>query len=115
MDKPAAKSKRSGSETRKASARVTIRLTPEQDQQLNQWANDSGLGSCSYVRAKGVYRPTASRRSQAARGASGVGPTAGAAWPPEWECLPDQPGGKFRRETRAGIAGNRLEANHRIA
>ena len=52
MDKPAAKSKRSGSETRKASARVTIRLTPEEDQQLNEWANDSGLGPCSYVRAK---------------------------------------------------------------
>jgi hypothetical protein len=52
MDKAAAKPKRSGSETRQATARVTIRLTPEQRRQLDEWANSAGLACGSYARAK---------------------------------------------------------------
>lgn len=73
MDKPAAKAKRSGSETRKASARITIRLTPQEGQQLTEWANNSGLGPCSYVRAKvftgsplhAVHKPPVERQALA--------------------------------------------------
>ena len=52
MDKSTAKPKRSGSETRQATARVTMRLTPEQRRQLDEWANSAGLACGSYARAK---------------------------------------------------------------
>jgi hypothetical protein len=52
MDNPPAKPKRSGSEMRQATARVTVRLTPEQRQQLAEWANSSGVTCGSYARAK---------------------------------------------------------------
>lgn len=52
MDNPPAKAKRSGSETRQATARLTIRLTPEQRHKLDEWANSAGLACGSYARAK---------------------------------------------------------------
>jgi hypothetical protein len=57
MDKPAAdntpeKQKRSGSETRQATERLTLRLTPEQRRQLEEWANNAGIACASYARAK---------------------------------------------------------------
>lgn len=52
MDRPSAKPRRSGSETRQATSRVTIRLTPSQRHQLDEWANSAGLACGSYARAK---------------------------------------------------------------
>ena len=52
MDSAQAKQKRSGSETRQATARVTIRLTPKERDQLAEWANSAGLACGSYARAK---------------------------------------------------------------
>jgi hypothetical protein len=54
MDKPDTKpkAKRSGSEKRQATKRLTVRLTPEQSRQLDEWANNTGLARCSYARAK---------------------------------------------------------------
>jgi hypothetical protein len=52
MDKPEQKPKRSGSETRQATKRLTMRLTPEQEQQVKEWANSAGLACGSYARAK---------------------------------------------------------------
>ena len=52
MDKSQAKAMRSGSEKRQATARVTIRLTPEQRHQLDEWANSAGISCGSYARAK---------------------------------------------------------------
>lgn len=52
MDSAPAKPKRSGSEKRQATERLTMRLTPQQAQQLEEWANDTGLARCSVARAK---------------------------------------------------------------
>lgn len=49
---PKPKAKRSGSEKRQATERLTLRLTPEQSRQLDEWANNSGLARCSVARAK---------------------------------------------------------------
>jgi len=52
MDKPPEKQKRSGSETRQATERLTLRLTPEQRRQLDEMANSAGIACASYARAK---------------------------------------------------------------
>ena len=52
MDKPEQKPKRSGSETRQATKRLTMRLTPEQQKQLKELANSAGVACGSYARAK---------------------------------------------------------------
>jgi hypothetical protein len=56
MDEPVSsqpeKPKRSGSETRQATERLTLRLTPEQRRQLDEWANSAGIACASYARAK---------------------------------------------------------------
>jgi hypothetical protein len=52
MDSAPAKQKRSGSETRQATERLTLRLTPQQDQQLKEWSNSAGIACASYARAK---------------------------------------------------------------
>ena len=49
MTEPA---KRSGSETRQTTERLTIRLMPDQRRQLDEWANEAGLAAGSYARAK---------------------------------------------------------------
>ena len=49
MTEPA---KRSGSENRQTTARLTIRLMPEQRQQIDEWANAAGLATGSYARAR---------------------------------------------------------------
>jgi uncharacterized protein (DUF1778 family) len=46
------KRKRSGSETRQATERVTLRLTPEQRRQLDEWADSAGVARASYILAK---------------------------------------------------------------
>jgi len=53
-EKPTApeKPKRSGSETRQATERLTLRLTPEQRRQLDEWANSAGIARASYILAK---------------------------------------------------------------